>query len=416
MKTRKRSVRTGLGIALLWALLAVLWGSMNLPVSAGESTATPTPPLGGPVRPPDGPLTEGDPDVWSVDGVTFESLYPVGFRFVAHITSSAGPPVRARVVWSHAPGTQRSRTVEIDPQGELSVLWEATGADAVPPWVGVTYYWDVSDIQGNRLQTETFLAEYADESHDWIRTESDDVIVFTENLPAEMGRLTVDALAQQRPTFEAAFGDYLPYIPRVILFGERQAWLEWQITPSDPRAVGTTSDDWGGTVQIVTLGGNLEQLAYGTVPHEIAHLFQGVFTIMPAGSWFTEGNATFFELTQMYDYERSVRILAENGKLPVLLDGTGPGVTGQNGRRGYDVGYTFWKWLVDNYGLEGHRALIELTDSGIGRNQAIEQVTGLSTGEVESRWRVWLGASPVVPTLFPTPTLWTLPTMTPFGQ
>ena len=52
--------------------------------------------------------------------------------------------------------------------------------------------------------------------------------------------------------------------------------------------------------------------------------------------------------------------------------------------------------------------------SGMSRNEAIGAVTGLSIDEVESRWRVWLGASAVVPTLIPVPTMITFPTVTPF--
>jgi hypothetical protein len=365
-----------------------------------------------------GPQMQGDADVeWTISGEQFESLYPEGFRFTATISSSAGVLSRARVIWTHAPGTQRSRPAEIDPEtGEVVAVWDATGADAVPPWVGVTYHWDVSDTAGNRFETEPVQVEYEDPTREWVRTESDDVIVFSESLPEEIGLLAVDAMAQQRPVFEAAFGSYLPYTPRVILFGDRSAWEEWQITAVNPRVVGTTSNDWGGTVQITSSVRDMEGLAYGTVPHEIAHLHQSAFTIMTPGTWLIEGNATFFEAVQQYDYERMVRNLAANGTLPVLLQGTGPGVSGQNARRGYDVGYTFWKWLVMNYGYEGHRELIELLDTGIRRNEAIEQVTGLSLDEVERQWRVWLGASEQVPTLIPTPTLMMFPTVTPFGQ
>jgi len=135
---------------------------------------------------------------------------------------------------------------------------------------------------------------------------------------------------------------------------------------------------------------------------------------MPAGNWFIEGNATFFERQQYYDYEAAVRTLAAAGQLPALLEGTGPGVSGRDARRGYDIGYTFWVWLTDNYGLEGHRQLITLIKDGVGRNDAIEQVTGLSIAEVERRWRVWLGASSTAPTLVPTPAFFFLPSPTPY--
>jgi len=364
---------------------------------------------------PQAPARQADAsDVeWVVGDLTFESRYPNGVVFTAEISSSAGPIVRGRIIWSHAPGTQRSRPFEIDPEtGRLIAVWEPGPGGSTPPWVGITYYWSVGDAAGNSFETEPRYVEYVDEGREWLRTESEDIIVFSTGLPAEVNEMTMAAMAAQRETYRAAWGDLLPYKPRAILFGDREAWQEWQVGVSSASYAGLTRGDWGGTVQRVS-GADLHQLAYGTVLHEVAHLYQDAYTIMPAGSWFTEGNATFFELDRYYDYESSVRAIAASGKLPALLEGTGPGVSGRNARRGYDVGYTFWKWLVDHYGLDGHRQLIELIDSGTRRNEAIEIVTGLPLAEVESRWRLWLGASPVPPTLIPTPTFLFLPSPTP---
>jgi hypothetical protein len=353
--------------------------------------------------------------VWSVDDMTFESLYPAGFRFTARITSSAGAIVRGRVIWSHVPGRQSSALIEIDEgTGLLTASWEP-GQDNVPPWVGITYYWDVGDAAGNSFQTEPQYVEYEDNTRAWLRSESEDIIVFSEGLPSEVNQLTIDAMAAQRETYRAAWGGLLPYKPRAILFGDRDAWSEWRVGLLDPAVIGETSDHWGGTAQTASSFGGLNDLAYGTVLHEVAHLYQNEFTVMQACTWITEGNATFFELNTQNDYEAYVRNLARSGRLPSLLNGTGPGTCGLNRRLGYNVGYTFWAWLVDNYGLEGHRKLIDLLGEGMPRNAAIEAVTGLSAQEVERQWRIWLGASPVPPTLAPTPTFQFLPSPTPFS-
>ena len=437
MMNKRSSIARGVGAALMLALAVSGFALAGWPALAQSDAPTPTPyptqtpyptstpypthtpyPAAGGAAIADGEsgTVPASDAIWSVDFMKFQSNYPAGFEFRARITSSAGPIVRGRVIWSHAPGTQRSRPVQVDPDtGVLTAIWEVGPGESIPPWVGITYVWDVGDSEGNSFQTEPQYAEYEDTRHDWFRTESEDIIVFSQSLPEEVNQMTMDAMAEQRETYRAAWGDLLPYKPRAILFGDREAWLEWRVGLSNPRVIGQTSDDWGGTAQVLS-GGDLVDLAYGTVPHEIAHLYQAEFTIMTPGSWLIEGNATFFELHQQYDYEASVRELAASGRLPALLDGTGPGVSGQNARRGYDIGYTFWKWLVDNYGLEGHRQLIQLLKRGMQQNEAIEAVTGLTAQEVESRWRVWLGASPTPPTLIPTPTLFFLPSPTPFRR
>jgi hypothetical protein len=363
------------------------------------------------------PAPPADSDVvWTVEEMAFESLYPEGFRFTAKITSSAGPVVRGNVAWFHAPRRQRSQLIEIDPEtGELSVTWKSSGNRRVPPWVGVTYTWSVGDAEGNVFQTEPQHVEYADNTRDWQRFESDDIIIFLQDIPEEAAELVIEAMAAQRETYRAAWSDLLPYKPRAILFGDYRAWYEWQGAELGAGVIGVTSDDWGGTAQVLSVGGP-RHLAYGTVLHEVAHLYQHSFTVMPAGSWLSEGNATFFEIDRQYDYEGRVRAMAAQGDLPVLLQGSGPGTSGPDGRLGYDVGFTFFVWLTENYGLDAHRQFIELLGQGVTRVRAVEAVTGLSAEEVESRWRVWLGASPVVPTLVPTPTFFFLPSATPFGQ
>jgi len=320
------------------------------------------------------------------------------------------------VVWTHTPGTQRSRPAAYDAETDRWVAtWEASGSDAVPPWLGVSYVWEATDTAGNRFTSEPVEVEYADETREWIRTEGSDIIVFTQGLPEEVGQMVVDAMEQQRELFEEAWGSLLPYKPRAILFGDWDAWEEWQITYVDPRILGTTVSDWGATVQRVS-GTDYRDLAYGTVPHEIAHIYQDEFVGFLPVSWFNEGNATFFEANQQYDYLTRVRDIAASGRLPNLLESSGPSIRGTNARDGYDIGYTFWLWLTETYGIEAHREVMQAIRAGTGRNAALEQVTGLPLREIESRWRVWLGASETAPTLFPTPTLFTFPTVTPFGR
>ncbi len=409
----KPVVRRSIFALLAFGLALTLLGVVNYHAHAATSPVAPLA-LAQETTPTPAPEGEAGSDVtWTVGEITFESHYPQGFSFTAEISSSAGPIVRGRVIWSHKPGTQRSRPIEVDPEtGLITATWETGVGESIPPWVGVTYYFDVGDEAGNSFQTEPLYAEYADDHHEWIRTESEDIIVFTTGLPEEVNQLTVDAMAAQRETYRTAWGDLLPYKPRAILFGDREAWNEWRIGASNPRVIGQTSDDWGGTVQVVS-GGNYHDLAYGTVLHEVGHLYQAEFTFMPAGTWLIEGDATFFEISQQYDYEGRVRRMAAEGRLPALLHGPGPGVSD---RLGYDIGYTFIKWLTDNYGLEAHREFIELLDQGVRRNDALEEVTGLSVDEIERRWRTWLGALAEPPTLIPTPTMFMFASPTPFGQ
>jgi hypothetical protein len=357
---------------------------------------------------------------WRIEDSVFVSRYPRGFEFSARAFSSGGEIVTASVVWSHAPNKLKRRDAEIKPDtGELYLRWFPD--DDLPPWVAVNYYWSLQDSTGNRYRSEWFLgAEYEDNTDLWSRYESDEVIVVVQQgLPIDTATLTLQAMEDQEPTFEQAWGGRLSYKPRVILFADREDFAQWRVGFTGG-IIGQTSDNWGATVQVIT-NNNIRNLTYGTVLHEIAHLYQFEYggAAFPAGSWFTEGNATFFELYQEYDYEERVREFAENDQLPVLLQDEGPVAFASGpdnrGRFGYDVGYTFWHWMVMNYGLDAHRQVIEGLRAGLDRSQVLETVTGLDLDEIERRWRVWLGASDDVPRLVPTPTFRPIPpTVTPF--
>ncbi len=372
---------------------------------------------------------------WTIQRMEFASRYPHGFTFTLRAQSSGGPIVKATVEWQHRehnrpnePITVRRAEGEIDPEtGLIVATWEPSGATAVPPWVAVYYRWKLRDAAGNEYMTERTLAEYSDDAHTWKRTESDKVIVFATGLPDEIGDMVVEAVDAQYPKYVEGWGASLPYRPRVILFGDFDSWLEWQVGHQDTSGlgvitVGMTSDMWGGTVQVVT--GSERELAYGTVVHEIEHLHQYEFLagrVAFTPSWFIEGDATFYQMDrETLDYaDWYVQNLVQSGELPLLLHGPGPTTVGENALHGYYMGYKFMQWLTDKWGMAAHRDLMALLAENMNFYDAVEAVTGMDMDTAERQWRAWLGADPNYPTLVPTPTpppFLPTPTMMSFGS
>lgn len=343
---------------------------------------------------------------WVIDEATFVSEYPRGFTFSIQASSSVAPITVASIIWSHTPNElQRIELQNVPADGTLRIQHRLT--DSLPPWAAVNYYWSFIDANGNRFRTTWFNGqEYLpDDPQNWTRVESEDVIIIAQNdISADAIPQTIDAMAQQRATFLQAWGALLPYKPRVILFSSRDDFNTWFRSSFGTAILGITDPAWGATVQVRDPQDPLQDLTYGTVPHEIGHLYQFEFVGdrgFPAGSWFTEGNATLFELSQLYDYENRLRNIAIDGDLPPLLVNdslfaisAGPD---EIGRFGYDIGFTFWKWFITEYGLDGHRQLVEQLAVGVDRNDALENVTGLSIFEIETAWAQWLGADGAAP-------------------
>lgn len=356
---------------------------------------------------------------WTINQMEFESQFPAGFAFRLDAASSVGPIVSARVEWYHRPHIRPNQPIsvrraegDIDPAtGVITAVWNATESTAVPPWVGVYYRWKLRDEAGNEFVTDQAAAEYADPGNAWTRTETDEVVVFATGLPDNMGDLVAEAMDAQRQKYLDGWGDALPYRPRVILFGDMDTWLEWQVGYQDTTdlgvvRVGVTSDAWGGTVQV--LYGPADELAYGTVLHEVEHLYQQEFlsgrqSFTPG--WFIEGDAVFYQLDDLFYATSYVDQVVRDNDLPVLLQGAGPTTVGESALDGYYIGYTFFKYLDDTWGITMHRKIMALLAKNVPFIDALEQATGMSITDLESAWRVSIGASPQVPTLIPTPTM-----------
>ncbi|GAB4571095.1 MAG: hypothetical protein Kow0077_06840 [Anaerolineae bacterium] len=366
-------------------------------------------------------VIEGDAH-WKVTEQVFWGEFPDGMRFEIAVESDAGELANVRVVWTHAPGnnTRRSRGATFDEEsGRWVAEWPHNRGD-VPPWVLVRYHWEVTDQAGNRLITAEQDEIYADADNEarWNHAESEDVVVHWIDLPEEYGEKTIEAMAARRDFFEQAWGGLLPYRPRVILYGtsaraEYEEALGRQAAAGGGITVGTTSDDWGGTIQYALFSETADSMAYGTVLHEIAHLYQGEFAQLPVG-WFIEGNAEFFSLARDIDYREWGRRRLLSGD--PLSFAHGFSIRGRTFRDGYQLGATVFDYLVETYGLDAHRQIWELIGQNVPAFEAIERVTGVTIEQFEMDWRRWMGVDTPPPTLPPSPTplidLFSFPTPT----
>lgn len=413
----RQAYRRALGVAVTGVLaLAVAWLPRGqggvMAQSGGQATGEPVAPMPA--------VIEGDAR-WTIGEMGFEAEFPQGMQFSIEASSSASPITSARVVWSHAPGNnmQRSRGATFDAQSRRWIAtWSHVGGD-VPPWVLVRYRWELADAQGNRYISAERDAVYADADNAkrWRSAESEDVVVYWLDLPDEYGEQTIRAMAEQREFFRQAWGGLLPYRPRVILYGAT-AMPEYEQALGRPAqagggiTTGTTSDDWGGTIQLAYFGDTAYSLSHGVVLHEIAHLYQGEFAHLPVG-WFVEGNAEFFSLARN-DYREWGRERLLSGD--PLSFAHGFSIRGQTFRDGYQLGATVFDYLVETYGLDAHREVWELIGRNVPSFEAIERVTGVTIEQFERDWRAWMGVDSPPPTLAPSPTppfdYFTIPTPT----
>ncbi len=329
------------------------------------------------------------------------SRYPEGVEFVLRISSRAGEITRAQVVfWNSDDAPRQSAPLTWDESRQAFVYYYRFFQ---PPWIPIHYLFRVTDSAGNAYETEPKRGEYEDNTRQWTRLENQDVVVLIfgarESLSNELFASSADAMLR----LEDAFGFSLDYKPYVVVMPDAASFQEWQEHP-EPFLAGQTLQELGYTIQ--TLQWGEQDLIHTTIPHELTHIFQGFIQSDDANlrGWFIEGDATYFEPVQQYDYEARVRQWAN--ALPSLHDEISaefPGPDGGN-RWNYDVGYTFIKYWIDTFGLESHR-LFWQAQVEMEFEDALAYATGVSFDDLEAGWRAYLGARGPAPTPFQTPTL-----------
>lgn len=403
-RTRRTLILGVAALVFVAVLIALLPANRPIPLQAqGSIEATPT------ILP--SPVGNGGKAQWTINSNEFTSNFPQGFDFTIDAQSSAGQIVSATAYWRHTPSQIKRADLKVDSSGPITASWHPTLGDSVPQWVQVEHWWVLKDEKGNFYETDHKVDLYEDNTHNWKQAESEDVIVYwEEGIPDQVGQDTLDAMKKRREFYRQNWGKLLDYRPRVIIYADFQSFDEWDLgidppTNGSPTIVGLTSPEWGGTAQVYIKKYGTKGVAYGTVLHEVGHLYQfatGGTTGLPG--WLYEGDASYFELIPDYDYVQRARDMAAEGRLPTL-QGAGPAIFGQNARDGYDIGYAFFRWLAETYGKGAHLQLWTLLARGKTSTQALETVTGKKFVDMEIDFRTWLGAkNPIPPTLFPTRT------------
>jgi hypothetical protein len=383
--------------ALTVIILAVLFTSMSS-IHIVHSLDEPTSIYTRFATPLSSPVNNGGHATWTVKQMALASKYPKGFDFVLDASSDAGKITIAKVNWRHSTGKPISLMVFPDQSGKYVGHWAPNIYQDLPQWVGIDYWWTLTDEHGNVFETEHGYSEYVDNTRKWKRLVSEDAVIHWEaSLPADVGPQIAAALKDHREKYQQAWGKLLNYKPHIIIYASYKPWQEWSPAIDPTTLEGETSPYWGATIQIYhsEMKDATKYLAFGVVLHEVEHLYQQTFTPFDTylkQVWFFEGDASYMEEYPQYDYVKRVKAMAAAGTLPFLQKEAALRMQ-DDPRLAYDVGCAVWQYVEATYGPDMHRKIWETVRKGIPIDQAIKLATGDDFAVMEKGFRKWLGAS-----------------------
>lgn len=365
-------------------------------------------------------------DGFQFTDMTYRSLYPSGMEFKATIVPPEGMQIE-QVTLFYTFSTGKLGRIRAE-RGDAPNEWIAVpyGARGLPPWHEIDAYWGVRGANDLSVDSEPVHAVYYDPTREWYRAESEDIVVYWFGMPEELGKYTIDAMAENRDKYHQGFGMEIPFRPLSVVFPPGGVWNEYKgddtVDDTEFGSTGTIISEAGSTIQRVrtlepaairaeciwneanpTVEFQMKQAA-STTTHEVAHLYQQERGVS-GPAWWVEGQATFFENWMEYDVHARLRKLAElrGGELPTLQgDGPsgGPYTVAEDGctHLMYDMGASFMLWLTDTHGgIDTYRTVVDEMAQAHTLFEALETTTGFTALELENEWRAFLGVGPVPP-------------------
>jgi hypothetical protein len=340
-----------------------------------------------------------------------ESHFPDDLTFHLLVRSDEGDIVKAelyiQVGWEETMRQVAPEAFTPAPEVELTAVW-STFAETIPPFIEITYYWQVTDSAGQTLNTERVSSEYTDATHDWHRLEDEHVVVLWYDWPVSAGQALFEASQEAYDHVALITGTTTEQAIRVVIYGTREDFCAFFAPRSCQDWIGGLTSS-GVTVQWGSIR-DLEWFTDDVIPHELAHVFYGeIFrdTWIHFPTWFNEGIAVYNE---RHDHAWEMTLVLEAAKegklksLPVMT--RGGGVSQGEVHLWYAVAYSLVAYLAETYGEETLGELVLAVADNIPFEDALTRTTGLDMTQLEMEWRAWLGY-PVdsVPTPVPFPTM-----------
>lgn len=358
---------------------------------------------------------------------TVENHFPDSLTFRVSVSSTEGEIVSAKLYYSFSVNISTESTyrfeVEVEPgrQVDLEYIWDTSQLTSVPS-TPINFYWEVTDSAGNRTRSGKMFVRYDDNRFNWQKLESENIRIWWHDKPGSFGQDVMDIAEQAIKAQRRLFGADLEFPMMIIVYNDLDEFNDWHAIPLG-WVGGQAYPNFGITTQIVTSRSASKVWLNDVVPHEISHLYFAQVTYNPTAptpAWLDEGVAQYNEFND-HSWGVSLAQAAAVSEVLLPLSVLEDGFGSYNEERiylSYNEALNAVVYMVETYGEGGLADLLAAYKSGLHTDEAFPAAFGVSMGQFESDWSVWLGApegSLVTPTPWPFPTFRPSPTMMVLG-
>ncbi len=297
--------------------------------------------------------------------------------------------------------------------------WEMRQSGSLPPGAQLWWRWRVTDANGKETVTETKIATWLDDIHNWQSMNNGDSQRVRLHWYKGDQTFAIDLA-------KAAYNG--------LQFNETNSGLKAD-TPIDIYIYASTDDlkeailyepSWTGgqafpDQNIVILGISPSDLDWGhdAIVHELTHVLVGHLTFSCLGdvpTWLNEGLAVYSEGELDQGSQRQLEdAIKDDTLLTIRSLSSGFSEVSDKAYLSYSESYSVTKFLIETYGHDKMTSLLVALRDGLTIDEALNQTYGFSVDGLEDAWRGAIGAQPrpvpAQPTAEPTPTF--VPTIVP---
>ena len=280
----------------------------------------------------------------------------------------------------------------------------------IAPGTIITYRFEVTDVEGNRLETDEAEYIYYDDRYEWEEISNGIVTVSYHGPVSFRAQEILDATVQTLEVMGPLLGAGVDEPIRITMYNN---WPEMRpaLPPASEvsqRELITEGQAHSPEGVLLVLGG--APRASGITSHEVVHILvyragEGALGRVP--SWLNEGLAEYGNIQPGESYDRALRhAIRTNNLLPITGMASRPGAS-EDVIIFYGQAHSVVNFMIEEYGADKMRELMATIKSGKNYRTAIPLVYGIAPLELENQWRDRLGVehrrSPDEASALPTP-------------
>lgn len=268
-----------------------------------------------------------------------------------------------------------------------------------PPGTEIEYWWKITDVEDNVLKTDRKTYVYMDNRHPFQTLSNERVQVYWYDGDNKFGQTLFDQANKALDQLQTNVGVKIEHPVKIFVYGSHSDLMD---------AIAVGADDWTGGQAfaeqgVVVMGISPYDLDWGlkATTHELTHLVIHQATDNPYSDlprWLDEGLAVYNEDTAQLDdqFRYTFEEAVQSDTLMTLqtLSSSFP-ADSEAANLAYGESGAVVKFIVDTYGPETMKKLLDIFSEGALYDAALKEALGVDTDGLDNAWRASLKLPPL---------------------